>query len=76
MVSLETFLSELLDSIGAIGPAFVDVATRDPIAAVLVLFGGLFVLAAVGVLGVLALGAIAELVTPSRPGRSHPPEAR
>ena len=76
MVSLETFLSELLESVQSIGPEFVDVATRDPLAGILVLFGGLFVLVAVGVLGVLTLGAVVDLVTPSRSGRTHPPGAR
>ena len=76
MVSLKTFLTELFESITKIGPEFLDVATRDPLAGLLVIFGGLFVLTAVGVLGVLALGAIVGPVTSSRPGRSHPPEVR
>jgi len=76
MVSLETFLSELFDSITAIGPEFLEVATRDPLAGVLVVFGALFVLGAVGVLGILTLGAVADLLRPGRSGRSHPPEAR
>lgn len=76
MVSLETFLSELLESVQTIGPEFLDVATRDPIAGVLVAFGGLFVLGAVGVLGALTLGAIVDLLRPGRSGRSHPPGAR
>ncbi len=76
MVSLETFLSELFESVQAIGPEFLDVATRDPLAGVLVVFGGLFVLSAVGVLGVLTLSAVVDLLRPGRSGRSHPPEAR
>ncbi|WP_229122044.1 hypothetical protein [Halapricum desulfuricans] len=76
MVSLEAFLSELLESVQAIGPEFLDVATRDPLAGVLVVFGGLFVLGAVGVLGVLTLGAVVDLLRPGRSGRSHPPGAR
>lgn len=76
MVSLETFLSELLESVQSIGPEFFDVATRDPLAGILVAFGGLFVASAVGVLGVLTLGAIVDLLRPGRSGRSHPPEAR
>lgn len=76
MVSLEAFLTELFESITKIGPEFLDVATRDPLAGLLVLFGGLFVLVAVGVLGVLTLGAIVDLLRPSRAGRSHPPGVR
>jgi hypothetical protein len=39
-------------------------ATTDPISAALVALGGLFVVAASGALGVLALGAVAELFAP------------
>lgn len=74
MVSIQTFLSELLDSAFEIGPQFADVATRDPLSAVLVAFGALFVFGAVLVMGYLTLGAIADFVTApfrdlgSRPG--------
>ncbi|MEF8826848.1 MAG: hypothetical protein V5A34_08135 [Halapricum sp.] len=65
MVTVETFLSELLNSIADMGPEFVNVATRDPLAGVLVLFGALFVFAAVAVFGGLTLGALVDLITPS-----------
>ena len=65
MVSLETFVSELVESIVDIGPEFADVATRDPLAGVLVLFGGLFVFAAVAAFGGLTLGALLNVLSPS-----------
>jgi len=76
MVSLETLVSELLESIVDAGPQFLDIATRDPISAVLIAFGALFVFASVGAFGVLTLGAVLDLVTPSRIGREPPREAR
>lgn len=65
MVSIETFGSELIESIVDMGPKFADVATRDPLSGILVLFGGLFVFAAVAAFGGLTLGALLDLVTPS-----------
>jgi len=76
MVSLETFVSELVDSALTAPEEFIDIATRDPISAVLIAFGALFVFASVGAFGVLTLGAVLDLVTPSRIGRKPPREAR
>ena len=76
MVSLETLLTQLVDSIADVGPEFLDVATRDPISAVLIAFGALFVFASVGAFGALTFGALVDLLTPSRVGRKPPREAR
>jgi hypothetical protein len=76
MVSLEAFVSQLVDSILTVPWEFLDVATRDPIAGVLVAFGALFVFASVGAFGALTLGAVLDLLTPSRVGREPPRKAR
>lgn len=76
MVSLADALTQLVDSIAEMGPAFLDVATRDPISAVLVAFGALFVFASVGAFGALTVGALVDAITPSRLGREPPREAR
>lgn len=43
----------------------------DPLSIVLVALGGVFIAFAVVVLGYLALGAGLELLTPTRPARTH-----
>jgi hypothetical protein len=53
---------------------FTEVAVRDPLSFLLVLLGTLLVVASMAVLGYLALGATADLVTPGAIGR--PPERR
>ncbi|MEF8887987.1 MAG: hypothetical protein V5A30_09285 [Haloarculaceae archaeon] len=59
MSLLTDFVQSLLDMPGE----FAAVATHDPLSALLVAFGGLFVLVSVGYFGVLTLGAAANLVT-------------
>jgi|AntRauTorcE11898_2_1112593.scaffolds.fasta_scaffold17361_2 hypothetical protein len=76
MVSIGAFVSQLVDSLVEIGPKFLEVATRDPIAGVLVAFGALFVFVSVAVFGGLTLGAVVDLLTPSRTGREPRREAR
>lgn len=76
MATIQAFLTELLDNAIEIGPKFVDVALQDPLSAVLVVFGALFVGASVAAFGGLTVGAVVDLLTPSGSGRSPPPEAR
>lgn len=54
----------LLDDPVTMVENLVTAATTDPISAVLVLFGGLFVAASAGGFGVLALGGILSALTP------------
>ena len=73
---MASFLSDLLNSIVDMPGKFVDVATHDPISAILVAFGALFVGGAVLAGAYLGLGAVVDLVRPSRPGAVHQPRGR
>ncbi|WP_136689452.1 hypothetical protein [Halorhabdus amylolytica] len=73
---MATFISDLLDSIVEMPARFVDVAMHDPIGAVLIAFGALFVGLAVLAGGVLSLGAALDLLRPFRPAREHRPRGR
>ena len=59
MSLLTDFIQSVLDMPGE----FATVATHDPLSALLVAVGGLFVLLSVGYFGILTLGAVANLVT-------------
>lgn len=76
MVSVQTFLSELFESLVDMGPKFAEVATRDPVAGVLVAFGALFVFASVGAFGYLTLGALVNVLTAPFSGRARRRGAR
>ncbi|WP_135667583.1 hypothetical protein [Halorhabdus rudnickae] len=73
---MATFLTKLLDSIVEMPAKFADVAMHDPIGAVLIAFGALFVGLAVLAGGVLSLGAVLDLFSPFRPAREHRPRGR
>lgn len=62
---MASFTAQLVDSIVSMPEKFADVATHDPLSAVLMLFGALFVFGAVGAFGYLSLGALADLLTPA-----------
>ena len=62
-------IQSILDAPGQFAPA----ATQDPISAILIVFGGLFVLAASAVFGVLTLGAVVDLILPGSSGTTHQP---
>jgi len=57
------FLTQLVDSIVQFPGEFVDVAMHDPLSAVLIAFGALFVTAASAVFGYLAAGAALSVFT-------------
>jgi hypothetical protein len=69
------FVRQLFDSVLRLPGEFAAVALHDPLSAVLLAFGTLFVLVTVGYFGLLVLGAVADLFTPTpggpprRPGR-------
>jgi len=64
---------ELVNSLIEMPGHFADVAMHDPISAVLIAFGALFVVAPSAALGYLSLGAFLSLFTVDT---SPPPEAR
>ncbi|MFT4880511.1 MAG: hypothetical protein ACI9HI_000507 [Salinirussus sp.] len=66
-------LVELIRSILNMPGEFAVVATHDPLSALLMAFGGLFVLVSVGYFGVLAFGAAANFVTGGPDAESREP---
>jgi len=64
MQPIGTQLSEL-------GSHFSAVATGDPVSTVLVAMGAVVFVASFGLGGYLALGALVDLFTPDRVGRTH-----
>jgi len=58
-----SLLTDLVQSVLDMPGEFAAVATHDPLSALLMAFGGLFVLVSVGYFGVLTLGAAANFVT-------------
>jgi len=78
MVTLVDFVAELLGSLLRLfAVAFTEVALRDPISFVVAAVGGLFVLASVGALGYLTLGALVDLVAGDGDSSfAQPPEDR
>lgn len=74
-MSLQSAAVELVNSVAEMPFRFAEVAAHDPVSAVLIAFGALFVTAAVAVFGYLSLGAFFSLFTA---GSSPPqrPEAR
>lgn len=69
------FLTDLLESIVTLPGAFADVAMQGPIAALLVGLGALFVGLAVLAGGALTIGALVDLITPTRRDRVHRPRS-
>jgi len=65
MVSIVDNLTEMVS-------LFSDVATADPLSAVLLAVGALFVVAPSAALGYLAAGAFVDLLIPESIGRSPP----
>ena len=58
-----SLLTDLVQSVLDMPGEFATVATHDPLSALLVAVGGLFVLASVGYFGVLTLGAVVNVLT-------------
>ena len=67
------FIRELFQSILDMPAKFADVAMHDPLAALMMVFGSLFVAVSVGYFGLLALGSIADLFTPEAGGQPRQP---
>lgn len=68
------FIEELIQSIIDMPGEFADVATADPLSAVLVAIGGLLTFAAMAVFGGLTLGAVVDLLTPETSGPPRRPD--
>jgi hypothetical protein len=68
MATLQEFLVTVVRSIVELGPKFQPVATQDPLSAISMAVGALFVLGASGVFGYLALGALLDLLGASPAG--------
>jgi len=73
---MQSLLAELIQSIIEMPGQFIDIALRDPISALLILVGALFVGLASAVFGYLSLGAAVSLVMRPGSGRSPPQEGR
>ena len=69
---MQSLLTDLIDSIVSMPGEFATVANHDPLAAVLVAVGAVFMLVSFGVFGYLTLGALVDLVTPDLSGRAPP----
>jgi hypothetical protein len=65
-------LGELVQSVLDAPGIFADIATHDPISAVLIGIGALLVLGSLGFFSLLVAGSAIELVTPDRPRETHP----
>ncbi len=57
-------IGTLIDNVVRMGELFAGIAGADPLSAILIAVGNVLMLAAVGVLGYLTLGAAVDLVTP------------
>lgn len=68
------FIRRLLESITQLPVEFLDVALQDPFTAVLFAMGALLTLFASGVFGLLVLGALADLLSPSTGGEPPRPD--
>lgn len=55
----------VIDELATAGELFAEVATSDPLSAVLVLMGALLTAFASAVFGILAVGGLADWVSPS-----------
>ena len=74
--SMQSLLTELIDSLVAFPSEIGAVATNSVVGAVLVATGTLLMLVSFGVLGYLTLGALVDLVIPDSTGRSPPRAGR
>lgn len=70
---MQSLLVELVQSIIDMPGKFIDIALFDPLSALLILVGALFVGAASAVFGYLTLGAALSLFMRPGSGQSPPP---
>lgn len=68
-----SILVELLQSISEIPAKFAPIATHDPLAATLLVIGGLIIGFAMVVFGLLSVGAVLSLILPESGGETYPP---
>jgi hypothetical protein len=66
-------IGQLLESIVRLPGEFAAVAMHDPLSALLMAIGAIFVALPVGYVGLLVLGAIAELFSPASGGQPQQP---
>lgn len=66
-------IGQLLESIVRLPGEFAAVAMHDPLSALLMAVGAIFVALPVGYVGLLVLGAVAELLSPSSGGQPQQP---
>lgn len=69
---MANIVTRLLGNIPELVDKFSQVALGDPLSAILLLFGALFVLFAVAVFGYLAAGAFVSGIIPENFGRTPP----
>lgn len=67
------FIRDLFQSILEMPGKFADVAMHDPLGAVMLTIGGIFVALSVGYFTLLTLGAILDLFTPEPGGQPRRP---
>ncbi len=65
-----SIVSQLFESIAQMPGKFATIASHDPLAAVMLFVGSVLMALAMGVFGLLTLGALADFLTPSQ---SSPP---
>ena len=73
---MQSLVMELLDSIISFPDRFIDIALSDPLSALLIAFGALFVGASSAVFGYLTLGAAVDLIMPDVSGQQPPRAGR
>ncbi|MHB9287059.1 hypothetical protein ACKVMT_08465 [Halobacteriales archaeon Cl-PHB] len=68
-----SIVTQLFESIAQFPGKFATIATHDPLAAVMLLCGSVLMALAMGVFGLLTLGAVADFLTPSQSSPPHQP---
>jgi hypothetical protein len=71
-----SLVSELITSLLEMPSILTEVATTNPLAGVMLLFGSLFMGLSLAYFGVLTLGAILSVVSPQGGGGREYPQAR
>ncbi|WP_436935802.1 hypothetical protein [Halovenus marina] len=65
-------LGELVQSILDAPGIFADIATHDPLSAVLIGIGAVLVGVSLGAFGLLTAGVVVDLIRPDRPRETYP----
>lgn len=65
-------MASIIQNVADLIGYFTDVALSNPLSALLLLFGFLFVAGASAVFGYLTAGAIVDFIVPESPGRRPP----